>query len=182
LTECPLLTVDGVKGIDVAWLAPGRTELETDELVLRRAPEICAEIRSTGNSTPEMNEKRTLYFEAGAREVWIVDLTGQISFFVPEPADRSLICPPFNAPENKPDREKLPVRPPLPINRQGQARSTWRTSTSQSGELKFCGQGEIGRIGLALELSTQFPFVIVGPGAFRHQVRPMINRLGLYWI
>jgi Uma2 family endonuclease len=98
LTECPLLTVDGVKGIDVAWLAPGRTELETGELVLRRAPEICVEIRSPGNSTAEMNEKRALYFEAGASEVWIVDLTGQISFFVPEPAERSLICPPFKAP------------------------------------------------------------------------------------
>ena len=48
-----------------------------------------------------MNEKRTLYFEAGAREVWIVDLTGQISFFVPQPADRSLICPPFNAPSKQ---------------------------------------------------------------------------------
>jgi Uma2 family endonuclease len=45
-----------------------------------------------------MNEKRALYFEAGAREVWIVDLTGQISFFVPEQAERSLICPPLNAP------------------------------------------------------------------------------------
>jgi hypothetical protein len=53
LTECPLLTVDGVKGIDVAWFALGWSELETDELVLRRAPEICAEIRSPGNSTAE---------------------------------------------------------------------------------------------------------------------------------
>ena len=33
------LVTDGVKGIDVAWLAPGRTELESGELVLRRAPE-----------------------------------------------------------------------------------------------------------------------------------------------
>jgi Uma2 family endonuclease len=73
------------------WLAPGRTELESGELVLRRAPEICVEIRSPGNSTAEMNEKRAHYFEAGAREVWIVDLTGQISFFVPEQAERSLI-------------------------------------------------------------------------------------------
>jgi Uma2 family endonuclease len=95
LTECPLLTADGVKAIDVAWLAPGRTELEAGELVLRHAPEICVEVRSPGNSTAEMDEKRALYFAAGAREVWIVDLAGQISFFVPEPAERSLICPPF---------------------------------------------------------------------------------------
>jgi hypothetical protein len=49
LTECPLLTIDGVKGLDVAWLAPGRTELETGELFLRRASEICVEIRSPAN-------------------------------------------------------------------------------------------------------------------------------------
>jgi Uma2 family endonuclease len=73
------------------WLAPCRAELESGELVLRRAPEICVEIRSPGNSTAEMNEKRAHYFEAGEREVWIVDLTGQISFFVPEQAERSLI-------------------------------------------------------------------------------------------
>jgi Uma2 family endonuclease len=95
LTECPLLTLDGVKGIDVAWLAPGRTELQTGELVLRHAPEISVEIRSPGNSTAEMDEKRALYFAVGAREVWIVDLAGQVSFYVPEPAERSLICPPF---------------------------------------------------------------------------------------
>jgi|HubBroStandDraft_4_1064222.scaffolds.fasta_scaffold1114182_1 hypothetical protein len=33
LVACPLLTPPGIKTIDVAWLAPGRTELETGELV-----------------------------------------------------------------------------------------------------------------------------------------------------
>ena len=93
LTECPLLTDDGVKGIDVVWLAPGRTELATGEQVLSVAPEICVEVLSPGNTIPEMNEKRALYFAAGAREVWIVDLNGNISFFVPEPAEHSKLCP-----------------------------------------------------------------------------------------
>jgi hypothetical protein len=31
-------------------------------------------------------------------------------------------------------------RPPFPINRQRQAGSAWRSSTSQTDELKFCGQ------------------------------------------
>jgi Uma2 family endonuclease len=93
LTECPLLTADGVKGIDVAWLAPGRTEIVDGETVLRRAPEICVEVRSPGNSTTEMDEKRALYFAAGSREVWIVGTKGEISFYVPEPAERSIICP-----------------------------------------------------------------------------------------
>lgn len=93
LTECPLLTDDGVKGIDVVWLAPGRTEIAEGESVLRVAPEICVEVLSPGNSDREMDEKRTLYFAAGAKEVWIVDLNGNISFFVPEPADHSILCP-----------------------------------------------------------------------------------------
>jgi Uma2 family endonuclease len=93
LTECPLVTADGVKGIDVAWLAPRRTELEAGELVLRVAPEICVEVRSPGNTTAEMDKKRALYFAAGAREVWIVDTKGAISFYIPELAERSVLCP-----------------------------------------------------------------------------------------
>jgi Uma2 family endonuclease len=52
-------------------------------------------LRSPGNSIQEVDEKRALYFEAGAKEVWIVDIAGPGSFYVPEPAERSLICPPF---------------------------------------------------------------------------------------
>jgi Uma2 family endonuclease len=47
------------------------------------APEICVEIMSRSNSWPEMREKMRLYFEVGAREVWIVDTDGRISFFAP---------------------------------------------------------------------------------------------------
>jgi len=44
IIECPLSTADGVKALDVAWLAPGRAEVEKGELVLAIAPEICVEI------------------------------------------------------------------------------------------------------------------------------------------
>mgnify|MGYP001313879954 CR=1 FL=1 len=37
------------------------------------APEICLEILSPSNSIVEMEMKRALYFEAGAREVWECD-------------------------------------------------------------------------------------------------------------
>ena len=40
-------------------------------VALGRAPEICIEVLSLSNSPAEMNEKRDLYFEAGAHEVWI---------------------------------------------------------------------------------------------------------------
>src|SRR5262245_3589696 len=58
ITECPLSTADGVKAIDVAWLARGRVELEEGALVLALSPEICVEILSPSNSSEEMAEKR----------------------------------------------------------------------------------------------------------------------------
>ena len=81
ITECPLSTADGVKAIDVAWLAQGRVEIEKGDLVLEVAPEICVEILSPSNTAEEMAEKRALYFEAGAQEVWICELDGRLSFY-----------------------------------------------------------------------------------------------------
>ena len=36
---------------------------------------------SKSNTSDEMREKRELYFERGAKEVWLCDLEGQIRFF-----------------------------------------------------------------------------------------------------
>ena len=46
VTECPVSTPDGVKAIDVAWLAPERGQEADTETCLTRAPEICVEILS----------------------------------------------------------------------------------------------------------------------------------------
>jgi Uma2 family endonuclease len=98
LPECPLSTADGVKAIDVAWLEHGRPEIRQDLLVLTRAPEICIEILSPSNTPSEIDEKRALYFDAGATEVWLCNLDGSMSFFV-GPADHqsstSALCPAF---------------------------------------------------------------------------------------
>jgi Uma2 family endonuclease len=95
LAECPLITADGIKGIDVAWLAPGRTELVQGDLVLSRAPEICIEVLSPANSAAEMDEKRALYFEAGAAEVWLCGLDGKFEFYTPALSASSTLCPQF---------------------------------------------------------------------------------------
>ena len=79
-TECPISTADGVKAADVAWLSPGR-RAETAKICLTVAPEICVEIMSPSNSKQELQEKASLYFEAGAKEVWICDLLGHIEMF-----------------------------------------------------------------------------------------------------
>jgi Uma2 family endonuclease len=76
---------------------PGRAEIDQDPVVLTRAPNICVEILSPSNSTSEIDEKRALYFDAGAAEVWICNLDGSVSFFVGPDRHQlnSIICPAF---------------------------------------------------------------------------------------
>lgn len=82
VTECPLSTSDGVKAIDVAWLAPGREAEVESSICLMRAPEVCVEIISPSNTGAEIDEKVALYFEAGAREVWLCGLDGKLTFHI----------------------------------------------------------------------------------------------------
>jgi hypothetical protein len=62
-------------------LPPGRPEDISQLILFERAPEICVEIVSPSNSRSEITEKRALYFDAGAAEVWVCALYGSISFF-----------------------------------------------------------------------------------------------------
>ena len=48
--------------------------------LFERAPEICVEILSPSNSIAEIDQKRALYFDAGAGEVWICNPDGSVSF------------------------------------------------------------------------------------------------------
>jgi Uma2 family endonuclease len=94
---CPLVTLDGVKVIDVVWMSPEyAAELKANEpLVLERAPEICVEVLSPSNSEAEMEEKRRLYFAAGAQEVWLCGRDGKMEFYTPNLAAASRLCPSF---------------------------------------------------------------------------------------
>jgi Uma2 family endonuclease len=95
--ECPISTADGVKAIDVAWLGSDRTEFRERPLILTSAPEICIEVFSPSNTQREIDEKRALYFDAGATEVWICNLDGSMSFFVgpDHQVPSSSLCPEF---------------------------------------------------------------------------------------
>jgi Uma2 family endonuclease len=98
VSECPLSTAGGVKAVDVAWVAPERSENIGELTVFVRAPDICIEILSPSNSASEIDdEKCALYFDAGATEAWVCDLDGSISFFVGSDhrEDNSVICPAF---------------------------------------------------------------------------------------
>jgi len=97
LTECPISTADGVRAADVAWASPHCMRELGNRACFPRAPEICVEVASPGNSVREIKEKMALYFNAGASEVWICAQTGAIQFFDKNiaPLGKSRLCPRF---------------------------------------------------------------------------------------
>jgi Uma2 family endonuclease len=98
LTECPISTADGVKAADVAWVSPERMRELGNQVCFPKAPDVCVEVLSPSNSQAEMREKMALYFDAGAREVWLCSEKGAVSFFGPGTGHSlsiSEICPQF---------------------------------------------------------------------------------------
>jgi Uma2 family endonuclease len=81
LPECAIKTSKGTKVADVAWVSSETWAKIKTEAEASIAPEICIEVISTGNSKKEMIEKSQLYFEAGAKEVWLCNEDGVMSFF-----------------------------------------------------------------------------------------------------
>jgi Uma2 family endonuclease len=83
--EFAIQTSAGVRVADVVWCSLERRQ-EIRRLggnAARRAPEICVEVLSGNNADLEMGEKRALYFEAGAQEVWLCSEDGTLRFFTP---------------------------------------------------------------------------------------------------
>ena len=97
LTECPISTADGVKAADVAWASPECLKQLEENVCFPSAPEICVEIMSPGNTEAEINEKAKLYFDSGAREVWVCALNGRMTFLRTglERTQSSTICVKF---------------------------------------------------------------------------------------
>ncbi len=81
IIECSILTSEGVKVADVAWASDEFMAEFGETTPYPKAPEICVEVKSPANSKAEMEEKIRLYLEKGALEVWIVDLSGKVSFY-----------------------------------------------------------------------------------------------------
>lgn len=79
--ECAIQTRKGTKVADVAWFSESRWEQVQDEYDSPIAPEICIEVISPSNSSEEIREKKTLYFERGALEVWTCNAKGKMQFY-----------------------------------------------------------------------------------------------------
>ena len=96
LAECAIHTHGGTQVADVAWASREHFEQIKHEVECSVAPEVCVEVFSPGNTDKEMREKRELYFETGAEEVWYCDEDGRLSFFDAEgPLSTSRIFPEF---------------------------------------------------------------------------------------
>ncbi len=83
--ECPVKTSKGTKVADVAWVSPAFLKKHGIKKVeLPESPEVVVEIESPSNSAAELEEKRLLYFEKGAKEFWLCDEDGHMRFFNPQ--------------------------------------------------------------------------------------------------
>lgn len=100
MPECAISTADGVRAADVAWASTEFLNTWGDEVCYPKAPEICVEIKSPQDTSREISEKISLYFDAGAKEVWVCDQAGRISFYLAAnsaPKGSSALCPGFPA-------------------------------------------------------------------------------------
>jgi Uma2 family endonuclease len=98
VTECAISTTDGVKAADIGWFSDIRYARAFDPRCFTEAPEICVEVLSLFNTPAEMEEKKALYFDAGADEVWFCEDDGNMRFHSPSgPLEKSQLCPDFPA-------------------------------------------------------------------------------------
>jgi Uma2 family endonuclease len=80
VTECAIRTSKGTKVADVAWFSADRWNQVRDEYDSPIAPEICVEVISSANTDSEMQDKKRLYFESDATEVWFCN-DGRMIFY-----------------------------------------------------------------------------------------------------
>jgi Uma2 family endonuclease len=82
ITEFAVETADGVKVPDVVWISRDRLRQVPREADASPVlPELCIEVLSDSNTEAEMAEKRQLYIDAGAREVWVCAESGVMAFY-----------------------------------------------------------------------------------------------------
>lgn len=96
LPKCAIYTRKGVRVADVVWASEAVFAQIKHETACSVCPELCIELVSVSNPDEEMKEKRKLYFEQGAKEVWLCSEQGGLRFFtVQGEATRSLLVPAF---------------------------------------------------------------------------------------
>lgn len=96
ITECPISTSEGVKGADVAWCSDEIWQRLEGASCFLECPELAVEVVSPANTKREIEEKKALYLEAGAEEVWICEVNGTVHVWNSQgEASRSKLFPEF---------------------------------------------------------------------------------------
>jgi Uma2 family endonuclease len=96
IVELAVETEDSTKVPDVVWASRETIDRHSSEISWARAPEICVEVLSPSNTVQEIDQKRALYFERGASEVWVCSWEGRMTFYGAEgELKRSRLCPMF---------------------------------------------------------------------------------------
>ena len=94
--ETAVSTSDNIKVPDVVWATHEFIRQHADAFALPIAPDLCVEVLSPTNRAVEIEQKRALYFEAGAREIWTCGLNGEMEFYTPAGlTEHSVLCPEF---------------------------------------------------------------------------------------
>ena len=98
LSECAIQTRQGTKVADVAWASRETYLIIKDQVECSLAPEVCIEVLSSSNTEEEIAAKKSLYFEKGAKEVWLCNRQGIVEYFDREgKLDKSAFFPLFPA-------------------------------------------------------------------------------------
>ncbi len=97
--EFAVSTAKGVKVPDVVWVSDDRFHQVPEEAEASPVmPEIVVEVLSEGNTEAEIAEKRRLYLDEGAEEVWTCAPDGTMTFYdASGPHDASTLVPSFPA-------------------------------------------------------------------------------------
>ncbi len=94
--EAGVKTSDGTRIPDIVWISTEKRAQRKGRPSLPSSPELCVEILSPSNTKLEIEQKKSLYFEGGAQEVWICDRRGKMTFYAKSVLLRkSRLCPGF---------------------------------------------------------------------------------------
>ena len=90
------LLPQGEASVESAVMTSDNVKVPADAFALPVAPDICIEVLSPTNRTAEIDQKRALYLESGAQEVWICGLKGDMEFYDSTgQLERSVLCSEF---------------------------------------------------------------------------------------
>ncbi len=76
-TECSIETQNNVKVADAVWVSDAFLAKHGLVTPLPQSPEIVVEVISPSNRGSELQNKKALYFERGAQEVWLCRMEGE---------------------------------------------------------------------------------------------------------